>query len=179
MRPVPRPAGCRISSTRSSLPSIVSDSSNSSAVARLKRCIAITGQRISFPFSSNPRECSSLGWGGLDRPTPQVTPRGGTGILFEEPNPTGSRPRGLIGLYKRWHQEERPQPAKRSNREEGGGDRHLFKRETDHLWLRQQRVVVYSRGNRGVAGFHADTRGCPQDSDASMESHDVDMMVSV
>ena len=37
---------------------------------------------------------------------------GGTGILFEEPNPTGSRPRGLIGLYKRWHQEERPQPAK-------------------------------------------------------------------
>ena len=47
----------------------------------------------------------------------------GTGILFEEPNPTGSRPRGLIGLYKRWHQEERPQPAKRSNREEGGGDR--------------------------------------------------------
>ena len=47
----------------------------------------------------------------------------GTGILFEEPNPTGSHPRGLIGLYKRWHQEERPQPAKRSNREEGGGDR--------------------------------------------------------
>ena len=45
----------------------------------------------------------------------------GTGILFEEPNPTGSRPRGLIGLYI-WHQEERPQPAKRSNREEGGGD---------------------------------------------------------
>ena len=50
------------------------------------------------------------------------TPPYGTGILFEEPNPTGSRPRGLIGLYKRWHQEERPQPAKRSNREEGGGD---------------------------------------------------------
>ena len=32
--------------------------------------------------------------------------RGGTGILFEEPNPTGSRPRDLIVLYKRWHQEE-------------------------------------------------------------------------
>ena len=47
----------------------------------------------------------------------------GTGILFEEPNPTGSRPRGLIGLYKRWQQEERPQPAKKSSREEGGGDR--------------------------------------------------------
>ena len=24
----------------------------------------------------------------------------GTGILFEEPNPTGSRPRDLIGLYR-------------------------------------------------------------------------------
>ena len=48
---------------------------------------------------------------------------GGTGILFEEPNPTGSRPSDLIGLYNRWHQEERPQPAKKSSREEGGGDR--------------------------------------------------------
>ena len=36
----------------------------------------------------------------------------GTGILFEEPNPTGSRPRGLIGLYM-----------------------HLFKGETEHLCL--------------------------------------------
>ena len=25
---------------------------------------------------------------------------GGTGILFEEPNPTGSRPSDLIGLYR-------------------------------------------------------------------------------
>ena len=65
------------------------------------------------------------------------TPPYGTGILFEEPNSTGSRPNDLIGLYKRWHQEERPQPAKRSNREEGGGDRgstaFLFKRETERL----------------------------------------------
>ena len=43
----------------------------------------------------------------------------GTGILFEEPNPTGSRPRDLIGLYKKWQSGERPQPAKRSSREEG------------------------------------------------------------
>ena len=51
--------------------------------------------------------------------------RGGaacTGILFEEPNPTGSRPRDLIGLYRRGKR-QRPQPAKRSSREEGGGDR--------------------------------------------------------
>ena len=33
----------------------------------------------------------------------------GTGFLFEEPNPTGSRPSDLIGLYNKWHQEERPQ----------------------------------------------------------------------
>ena len=59
------------------------------------------------------------------RETPVAAPRGflreggvitrereresdGTGFLFEEPNPTGSRPSDLIGLYKRWHQEERP-----------------------------------------------------------------------
>ena len=49
---------------------------------------------------------------------------GGTGILFEEPNPTGSRPSDLIGLYRRWQpRKRRPQPAKRSSREEGGGDR--------------------------------------------------------
>ena len=48
----------------------------------------------------------------------------GTGILFEEPNPTGSRPRDLIGLYRRWQpRKRRPQPAKRSSRGGGGGDR--------------------------------------------------------
>ena len=47
----------------------------------------------------------------------------GTEFYSKNPTPNGSRPSGLIGLYKRWHQEERPQPAKRSNREEGGGDR--------------------------------------------------------
>ena len=39
----------------------------------------------------------------------------GTGFLFEEPNPTGSRPSDLIGLYRKCH---------------------LFKRETEHLCLR-------------------------------------------
>ena len=40
--------------------------------------------------------------------------RGGgssTGILFEEPNPTGSRPRDLIGLYTKWQRAKRPQPG--------------------------------------------------------------------
>ena len=35
----------------------------------------------------------------------------GTGILFEEPNPTGSRPRDLIGLYTKWQRAKRPQPG--------------------------------------------------------------------
>ena len=46
---------------------------------------------------------------GKSVPTPFLCGELGTGILFEEPNPTGSRPSDLIGLYK------------------------LFKRETEHL----------------------------------------------
>ena len=34
----------------------------------------------------------------------------GTGILFEEPNPTGSRPRGLIGLYRKWQRAKSRDP---------------------------------------------------------------------
>ena len=37
--------------------------------------------------------------------------RYGTGILFEEPNPTGSRPSDLIGLYRKWQRTKRPQPG--------------------------------------------------------------------
>ena len=39
----------------------------------------------------------------LKNPTPLGAAQAtfGTGILFEEPNPTGSRPRDLIGLYRR------------------------------------------------------------------------------
>ena len=38
------------------------------------------------------------------------TPPYGTGILFEEPNPTGSRPRGLIGLYRKWQRAKSRDP---------------------------------------------------------------------
>ena len=42
----------------------------------------------------------------------------------KNPTPNGSRPSDLIGLYrKRQPRKKRPQPAKRSSREEGGGDR--------------------------------------------------------
>ena len=34
----------------------------------------------------------------------------GMGILFEEPNPTGSRPRGLIGLYRKWQRAKSRDP---------------------------------------------------------------------
>ena len=32
------------------------------------------------------------------------------GILFEEPNPTGGRPRGLIGLYRKWQRAKSRDP---------------------------------------------------------------------
>ena len=52
----------------------------------------------------------------------------GTGILFEEPNPTGSRPRDLIGLYKQHmkphppeHTRKGKERARRRARPPGGG----------------------------------------------------------
>ena len=58
--------------------------------------------------------------GAMEEERERERERVGTGILFEEPNPTGSRPSDLIGLYKKRQSGERPQPAKRSGREEGG-----------------------------------------------------------
>ena len=71
---------------------------------------------------------------------------GGTGILFEEPNPTGSRPSDLIGLDTKWQRAKRPQPAKRSSREEGGCNLEWFiqvrERLQDSLVLEARRVAV-------------------------------------
>ena len=81
-----------------------------------------------------PTGCSPVSWWMAEKPGAEGNPGSpgekkksrererelGTGILFEEPNPTGSRPRDLIGLHKKWQSGERPQPAKRSSREEGG-----------------------------------------------------------
>ena len=39
------------------------------------------------------------------------TETNGTGNLFGETNPTGSRPRDLIGLYTKWQRAKRPQPG--------------------------------------------------------------------
>ena len=42
------------------------------------------------------------------------------GILFEEPNPTGSRPSDLIGLYRKWQrfiQEGNPTPVSKATHE--------------------------------------------------------------
>ena len=66
----------------------------------------------------------------LKNPTPLGAAQAtfGTGILFEEPNPTGSRPRDLIGLYR---------VGKRDpNRRKGAAGK------------RGGATVVYSRGNR-------------------------------
>ena len=73
--------------------------------------------------------------------------RGGTGILFEEPNPTGSRPRDLIGLCRT--RKRRPQPWHGN----GTGIPRLFKRETEHQCLRQpiRKRVSRSPWTRSVA----------------------------
>ena len=47
----------------------------------------------------------------------------GTEFYSKNPTPNGSRPSDLIGHYTKWQRAKRPQPAKRSSREEGGGDR--------------------------------------------------------
>ena len=49
---------------------------------------------------------------------------GGTGILFEEPNPTGSRPRDLIGLYRQQKKPHPPNTQGRARREHGGEQGH-------------------------------------------------------
>ena len=48
----------------------------------------------------------------------------GTGILFEEPNPTGSRPRDLIGLYRQHTKPHPPNTQGRARREHGGEQGH-------------------------------------------------------
>ena len=81
---------------------------------------------------------------------------GGTGFLFEEPNPTGSRPSDLIGLYRKWQPRKKETPTgEKEQKGRGGGVWHgilfeepnptgsrpsdliglykLFKRETEHL----------------------------------------------
>ena len=48
----------------------------------------------------------------------------GTGILFEEPNPTGSRPSDLIGLYKQHMKPHPPNTQGRARRKHGGEQGH-------------------------------------------------------
>ena len=56
----------------------------------------------------------------------------GTGILFEEPNPTGSRPRctrDLIGLYKQHMTPPPPNTQGRARRKHGGDQGYSKYRE--------------------------------------------------
>ena len=48
----------------------------------------------------------------------------GTGILFEEPNPAGSRPRDLIGLYKQQRKPHPPNTQGRARRKHGVDQGH-------------------------------------------------------
>ena len=47
-----------------------------------------------------------------------------TGLLFEEPNPTRSRPRDLIGLYKQHMKPHPPNTQGRARRKHGGEQGH-------------------------------------------------------
>ena len=79
-----------------------------------RRVLGLSSQSISRQW-----QCKQEGSaGGI--PQREREREHGTGFLFEEPNPTGSRPSDLIGLYTKWQRAKRPQPAKRSSREEGG-----------------------------------------------------------
>ena len=51
---------------------------------------------------------------------------GGTGFLFEEPNPTGSRPSDLIGLYRKWQWKKGPTGEKEQQGRGGGRQGLLF-----------------------------------------------------
>ena len=46
------------------------------------------------------------------------------GILFEEPNPTGSRPSDLLGLYRQQKKPHPPNTQGRARREHGGEKGH-------------------------------------------------------
>ena len=54
--------------------------------------------------------------------------RAGTGFLFEEPNPTGSRPSDLIGLCRKWQSASRRETTtgEKEQQGRGGGRQGLF-----------------------------------------------------
>ena len=88
----------------------------------------------------------------LKNPTPPVVIKGGeggimgggresdgTGMLCQEPNPTGSRPTDLIGLCgptKKERQGGQGKPNRRKGAAGKGGGGNLFKRATERLYLR-------------------------------------------
>ena len=83
----------------------------------------------------------------------------GTGILFEEPNPTGSRPRDLIGLCKRT---ETPEEARRTKAE---SDAQRIKpkgpipeRCLGHPWGARGKKLADSSQEKG--GFFRPNRQC-------------------
>ena len=79
----------------------------------------------------------------------------GTGILFEETNPTGSRPRctrDLIGLYKQHMTPHPPNTQGRARREHGGEQGHVLKHRVASNSItgraRSTRTISVCKGSR-------------------------------
>ena len=76
----------------------------------------------------------------------------GTGILFEEPNPTGSRPRDLIGLYRQHTKPHPPNTQGRARREHGGEQGHVLKHRVASNSItgraRSTRTISVCKGSR-------------------------------
>ena len=77
----------------------------------------------------------------------------GTGFLFEEPNPIGSRPRDLIGLYR---QQKKPHPTQhtqgRARREHGGEEGHPEEAESHPEEAEKRRKDRKREGGEGGGG---------------------------
>ena len=81
------------------------------------------------------------------------------GILFEEPNPTGSRQSDLIGLYRQQKKPHPPNTQGRARREHGGEQGHPEEAESHPEEAERRRkdrkleaVLKIPRSNRNEVG---------------------------
>ena len=71
------------------------------------------------------------------------------GILFEEPNPTGSRPSDLIGLYRQQKKPHPPNTQGRARREHGGEQGHPEEAESHPEEAERRRKDREQEGGEG------------------------------
>ena len=79
------------------------------------------------------------------------------GILFEEPNPTGSRPSDLIGLYRQQKKPHPPNTQGRARRKHGGEQGHPEEAESHPEEAERRR----RKGIETAEGRRRETAGAP------------------